>query len=133
LLEVGQHFKFSSQMRGEIMKLVLAYLVDEEILPEEALERTSSVSDEQGLELKRLEYQEKDKAMQLKLKELEIREKQLTLKYKAKELELMAAKSRTSEISEAPFDVGKHVRFIPPFQEMEVDKYFIHFENISTS
>jgi len=41
----------------------LAYLVDEEMLPEEALERAGSVSGEQGLELKRLEYQEKDKAM----------------------------------------------------------------------
>ena len=104
----------------------MAYLVDEEILPEEALEGTG-VS-EQGLELKRLEYQEKDKAMQLKMKELEIREKELALEYKAKELELMAAKGRTSESSEAPFGVGKHVHFVPPFQETEVDKYFMHFE-----
>ena len=66
LLELGQHFKLSvnsSQSKGEIRKLVLAYLVDEEILPEESLEGTG-VSD-QGLELKQLEYQEKDKAMQL--------------------------------------------------------------------
>jgi len=63
LLEVGQHFKLavnSSQTKGEIKKVVLAYLVDEEMLPEESLERASSVSGEQGLELKRLEYQEKD-------------------------------------------------------------------------
>ena len=69
LLEVGQHFKLAVNSSGEIKKVVLAYLVDEEILPKEALERTSSVSGEQ----KRLEYHEKDKAMQLKLKELEIR------------------------------------------------------------
>ena len=40
LLELGQHFKLSvnsSQSKGEIRKLVLAYLVDEGILPEEAL------------------------------------------------------------------------------------------------
>jgi len=42
---------------------------------------------------------------------LEIREKQLALEYKAKELELMAAKSRTSETSEAPFGVGKQCMF----------------------
>jgi len=55
LLELGQHFKLAvnlPQMNGEIKKIVLAYLVDEEILPEEALERTSSVSCEQRLELK---------------------------------------------------------------------------------
>ena len=67
---MSQHFKLavnSSHTKGEIKKVVLAYLVDEEILPEEALEGTS-VSGEQGLELKRLEYQEKDRAMELKLK-----------------------------------------------------------------
>jgi len=44
LLEVGQHFKLpvnSSQKKGKIKKVVVVYLVDEEILPEEALERTS--------------------------------------------------------------------------------------------
>lgn len=134
LLEVGQHFKLSvnsSQTKGEIKKVVLAYLVDEEILPEEALDRTNA--SDHGLELKRLEYQEKDKAMQLKMKELEIREKELALEYKTKELELIAAKGHPGEHSGTPFDVGKHVRFVPPFQETEVDKYFMHFEKIANS
>ena len=26
------------------------------------------------------------------------------------------------------FDVTKHIRLVPPFQEEEVDKYFLHFE-----
>jgi len=95
---------------------------------EEALEGTS-VSGEQGLELKKLEYQEKDKAMKLKLKELEIRE-ELALEYKAKEIELIAAKGRSSERDVTPFDVGKHICFVPPFQETEVDKYFMHFEKL---
>jgi len=64
---------------------------------------------------------------------LEIRGKELALEYKAKDLELMAAKSRTSETLAAPFDVGKHVHFVPPFQETEVDKYFMHFEKIASS
>ena len=37
---------------------------------------------------------------------------------------------------EAPgalFDIGKHIRFVPPFQESEVDKYFMHFDKIATS
>ena len=51
---MAQHFKLavsSSQTKGEIRKVVLAYLVDEEILPEETLEGTS-VSGEQGLSLR---------------------------------------------------------------------------------
>jgi len=61
---VGQHFKLPVTLlktKGEIEKVALSYLVDEELLPEQALEGTS-VGGEQGLELKRLEYQEKDKA-----------------------------------------------------------------------
>ena len=32
-----------------------------------------------------------------------------------------------------PFDVSKHIRFVPPFQEKKVDKYFLHFEKVATS
>lgn len=90
------------------------------------------MSGEHSLELKRLEYQERDKVLQLKLKELEVREKELALEYKAKELELHNAKSHPVESSEVPFDVGKYIRFVPPFQESEMDKYFMHFEVVWT-
>ena len=29
------------------------------------------------------------------------------------------------------FDVFKHIRLVPPFQEKEVDKYFLHFEKVA--
>ena len=29
------------------------------------------------------------------------------------------------------FDVTKHIRLVPPFQEKEVDKYFFHFEKVA--
>ena len=29
------------------------------------------------------------------------------------------------------FDVKKHIRLVPPFQEKEVDKYFLHFEKVA--
>ena len=29
---------------------------------------------------------------------------------------------------ECNFDVTKHFKLVPPFQEKEVDKYFLHFE-----
>jgi len=82
--------------------------------------------------MKRLELQEKDKTMQLKLRELEIREKELVIEYKAKEMELEKAKSKDPEASTV-VDVGKHIHFVPPFQEVEADKYFMHFEKIAAS
>ena len=62
-----------------------------------------------------------------------MREKELTLEYKAKWLELHNAKTCTVEVSEVPFDIEKHIHFIPPFQESEVDKYFMHFEKVTTN
>ena len=29
------------------------------------------------------------------------------------------------------FDVTKHIRLVPPFQEKEVHKYFLHFEKVA--
>ena len=29
------------------------------------------------------------------------------------------------------FDITKHIRLVPLFQEKEVDKYFLHFENVA--
>ena len=29
------------------------------------------------------------------------------------------------------FDVTKHIRLVPQFQEKEVDKYFLHFEKVA--
>ena len=56
------------------------------------------------------------------------------MQVKMKELEVAAA----STVSPTPrcssdFDVSKHVRFVPPFQETEVDKYFLHFEKVASS
>ena len=30
------------------------------------------------------------------------------------------------------FDMSKHIRFVPPFQVSEVDKYFLHFEKVAS-
>ena len=33
----------------------------------------------------------------------------------------------------ADFEFSKQIRFVPEFQETEVDKYFMHFEKITKS
>lgn len=64
LLQVGQYYKLlvnTYMSKGDIKKVVLNFLIEEEIFPEDDLECTS-VSGEQSLELRRLEYQGRDKA-----------------------------------------------------------------------
>jgi len=62
--------------KGEVKKIVLSHLTEEELLSEEEMERVNT-SREDLIELKKLELQERDKSIQLKLRELEIREKEL--------------------------------------------------------
>ena len=35
--------------------------------------------------------------------------------------------------SSEKFDVAKHIKFVPPFQEADFDKYFLHFEKIASN
>ena len=63
------------------------------------------------------EEKERERLFQLRIKEIEFNEKS-----KSKSLS-----SDTSKI----FDVTKHIRLVPPFQEKEVDKYFLHFEKVA--
>ena len=70
------------------------------------------------------------------MKELELREKELTFQVKIKELEAKVDRSiwgATKAGAMAPFDVSKHIKFVPDFCENEVDKYFLHFEKVAKS
>ena len=56
-----------------------------------------------------------------------MREKELPLQLKLRELE----RATTAPAGPAaPFDISK---LVSPFQEKEVDKYFLHFEKVATS
>ena len=98
----------------------------------------SSMTGEELLQLKRLEIEERDKEReaQYRMKELELREKELTFQVKIKELEAKVDRSiwgATKAGAMAPFDVSKHIKFVPDFRENEVDKYFLHFEKVAKS
>ena len=54
------------------------------------------------------------------------------MQLKLKELEKTATPIHSPEVSTS-FDISKHIRFVPQFQEKEVDKFFLHFEKVATS
>lgn len=49
------------------------------------------------------------------------------LELRMRELELGAAGRSTD------FDVAKYIRLVPPFNEGDVDKYFVLFERVATT
>ena len=83
----------------------------EERIQKEKLEMEGKIQRE------KLEQAEKEKERQynLRMKELEMQDK-----VRPKLLHLGTH-----------FDITKHIRLVPPFQEKEVDKYFLHFEKVA--
>ena len=92
----------------------------EQLEREERMQR-EKLEMEERIAKEKLLFQEKEKEnerqFQLKMKELDIQDK-----YKPAPLSLEPTKT---------FDVTKYIRLVPPFQEKEVDKYFLHFEKIA--
>ena len=72
---------------------------------------------EERIQKEKIEQAEKEKERQynLRMKELEMQDK---------------AKTKPLDLG-THFDVTKHIRLVPPFQEKEVDKYFLHFEKVA--
>jgi len=119
-------------MKGGIRKMLMEYLVEEEIVSDEEDVLTST----SVVKLKKLEVKDKEREheSQLRLKEIELKEHELATQLKMKELEVAAATATASPIPHrTDFDVSKHVCFVPPFQETKVDKYFLHFEKVVSS
>ena len=50
---------------------------------------------------------------------------------KNEEIEMQERANQLKQKIEYNFGVAKHTRHVPPFQEKEVDKYFLHFEKVA--
>ncbi|KAJ8040380.1 hypothetical protein HOLleu_14652 [Holothuria leucospilota] len=136
IVKVAKHYgiEFQPLMRkDEIKRYVLEYLVDESILPSTVLETAITVPTDNTFELKRLEM-EMNKEIRLKEmeREREREEKAREHEFRLKQLELGVIKGSDPKIGldTGVFDVSKHVKFVPKFQEDNVEKFFNHFEKL---
>ena len=139
LLNLAKHYKLSemksSMRKHEIKNILVQYFVDEEIFNENALSLivdVQSVSSSKELELKfqirQLEIQEREKEREW---EREEREKEREFQLRMREIEMQERANQPKQKIEYNFDVTKHISLVPPFQEKEVDKYFLHFEKVA--
>ncbi|KAJ8017690.1 hypothetical protein HOLleu_44717 [Holothuria leucospilota] len=145
IVKVAKHYgiEFHLLMRKDVIKsYVLEYLVDESILPSTVLETAITVPTDNTFELKRLEMQmqkeKEEREMQMQ-KEKEEREMQMQREEKAREhefrmkqLELGVIKGSDPKVGldTGVFDISKHVKFVPKFQEDNVEKFFNRFEKL---
>ncbi|KAJ8023244.1 hypothetical protein HOLleu_35604 [Holothuria leucospilota] len=126
IVKVAKHYgiEFQPLMRkDEIKRYVQEYLVDESALPSTVLETAITVPTDNTFELKRLEM-EMNKEIRLKEMERERQreEKAREHKFRLKQLEI--------GLDTGGFDVSKHVKFVPKYQEDNVEKFFNHFEKL---
>ena len=70
----------------------------------------------------------KEKRERRKEKGKEKRENEREFQFRMREIEMQERANQPKQKIEYNFDVAKHIRLVPPFQEIEVDKYFLHFE-----
>ena len=140
LTQVAERYELTvtdSMKKAEVRQLIVSYLCEEELVSDSDEDTT----DNSAVSLKKLELQEraKEREAEVNLKELQLREKELEMQLRLKELELSRVPSSSdasvweTTASSSVFDVSKHIKFVPSFSEMEVDKYFSHFEKVAQS
>ncbi|KAJ8027781.1 hypothetical protein HOLleu_29832 [Holothuria leucospilota] len=131
IIKVAKHYgiEFQPLMRkDEIKRYVLEYLVDESVLPKPT---------DNTFELKRLEI-EMNKEIRLKEMEREREREEREMQREKEEREERERREEKAREHEYPkigldtggFDVSKHVKFVPKFQEDNVEKFFNHFEKL---
>ena len=108
----------------------------EERIRVEQLEREERMQQEKlAMEKEKLAMEEEKLKMEERIQKEKIeqaeKEKERQYNLRMKELEMQdKAKTKPLDLG-THFDVTKHTRFVPPFQEKEVDKYFLHFEKVA--
>ena len=155
LLDIAAHYELTSVnksvLKQEIKNILVQFLVDQEILDSSALSLV--IVTQTGLQMRELEIQkqteleklrleqekfkiEQERQMQIEREKLKFdseekeRERQYNLRMKELEMQNKTVKPQPLDFG-VHFDVTKHIRLVPPFQEKEVDKYFPHFEKVA--
>ena len=100
-------------------------------LEERLLKEKLDMEEREKAKQREMEEREKEKHREM-LKEIELEKERMHYDIKMKELELSSKSMPPVSFDPSKvFDVTKHIRLVPPFQEKEVDKYFLHFEKVA--
>ncbi|PIK52038.1 putative retrotransposon [Apostichopus japonicus] len=80
----------------------------------------------------RLEQQKQEQELELKRLESETHLKELEIQAKYKS-ESDSSPSSSAHRSQPYFDASRYIKLVPKFTEIEVDKYFRHFEKVAAN
>ena len=118
----------SSSKELELIFQIRQLEIQEREKEREWREREKERESEREREREREEREEREKERE---REREEREKEREFQLRMREIEMQERANQPKQKIEYNFDVTKHIRLVPPFQEKEVDKYFLHFEKVA--
>ena len=102
----------------------------EQLEREERMQKEKLAMEKEKLAMEKEKLEMEERIQKEKLEQAE-KEKERQYNLRMKELEMQdKAKTKPLDLG-THFDVTKHIRLVPPFQEKEVDKYFLHFEKVA--
>ncbi|XP_077977779.1 uncharacterized protein LOC144433347 [Glandiceps talaboti] len=142
LLVLGQHLALAvkqSMKKDEVRNVIIKALVDKGKFQPDVLDKIlerHSAREGDIVKLQQLEHEFRLKQLEMEFKSREMEMKmQIEKELKLKAMEMGNVSDRVTPLlsTENNFDVTKHIRLVPQFQEREVDGYFQHFEKIAAS
>ena len=99
---------------------------------EREIEKREEREKEREREREREEREEREKEREREREgEREEREKEREFQLRMREIEMPERANQPKQKIEYNFDVTKHIRLVPPFQEKQVYKYFLPFEKVA--
>ena len=156
LMSHYDHVVDKSKRKAQIRDVLISHMVKNDILNDDALEymskeeksdilriREMELEHEKEMRLRELEYEreklEFEKEQEIKRQEQEREKLAFEKELKLRELEIMAAEKEKDRVMKIKleqsklehFDASKYVKFVPPFIEKDVDKYFLLFEKVA--
>ncbi|XP_030835976.1 uncharacterized protein LOC115921856 [Strongylocentrotus purpuratus] len=134
LLDVAAHYEVVGikryMLKSDILNRIVEFLVSEEVLSSEAADGISATPPGSRSRSPELNSQARSSVSdEVRIKELELERARVELERE----KLVALNRKESRNADRHFDVAKHVRMVPPFEEEGVEKYFPHFEKLAQS
>ena len=126
-----QELEIQKQIELEKLRLEEERQMQKERMEMEERVQKERMEMEERVQKERMEMEEREKETERQI-QIEREKIKFDTELRMKELEMqnMSVKRQPLD-SGTHFDVTKHIRLVPPFQEKEVDKYFLHFEKVA--
>ena len=126
-----QELEIQKQIELEKLRLEQERQMQKERMEMEERVQKERMEMEERVQKERMEMEEREKEKERQI-QIEREKIKFNTELRMKELEMqnMTVKRQPLD-SGVHFDITKHIRLVPPFQEKEVDKYFLHFEKVA--